>query len=99
MTQAPISIEANTFALGTTALVEAPDAGTDSVVLAVSPATATWTATTNALWLHLNVANQSGTGSTNVVFSYDANPGSTRAGTLTIAGQTLAVTQDRKSVV
>ena len=33
------------------------------------------------------------TGSTNVVFSYDANPGATRSGTLTIAGQTLTVTQ------
>ena len=41
----------------------------------------------------LAAANQSGTGSTNVVFSYDANPGATRTGTLTIAGQTLTVTQ------
>ena len=55
--------------------------------------TDTWTATANDAWLHLSVANQSGTGSTNVVFSYDANPGATRTGTLTIAGQTLTVTQ------
>jgi hypothetical protein len=57
------------------------------------PATGTWTATTNATWLHLSSANQSGTGSTNVVFSYDANPGATRSGTLTVGGQTLTVTQ------
>ena len=48
---------------------------------------------TNATWLHLSPANQSGTGSTNVIFSYDANPGATRSDTLTIAGQTLTVTQ------
>ena len=57
------------------------------------PQIATWTATANAAWLHLTLANQSGTGSTNVVFSFDANPGATRSGTLTIAGQTLTVTQ------
>src|SRR6267142_6893841 len=76
--------------LGTTNLVEGPSAGSDSVVLAVNNA---WTATPNAPWLHLSVANQSGTGSTNVVFNFDANLGTTRVGTLTIAGQTLTVTQ------
>ena len=80
-------------ALGTSSLLEGPGAGSDSVVLAVNPATATWTAAANAAWLHLSVANQSGTGSTNVVFSYDANLGGPRTGTLTIACQTLTVTQ------
>ena len=79
--------------LGTTVLLEGPGAGNDSMVLAVNPATTIWTAAANAAWLHLSVANQSGTGSTNVVFSYDANPGATRTGTLTIACQTLTVTQ------
>ena len=79
--------------LGTSALLEGPGAGSDSVVLGMPAATNTWTATVNAAWLHLDVANQSGTGSTNVVFSFDANPGATRTGTLTIAGQTLTVTQ------
>jgi hypothetical protein len=41
------------------------------------PATGAWTATANTAWLHLSLANQSGTGSTNVVFSFDANPGAT----------------------
>lgn len=63
------------------------------MVLAVTPETGTWTATAGAVWLHLDAANQSGTGSTNVIFSYDANPGATRTGTLTIAGQTLTITQ------
>jgi hypothetical protein len=76
--------------LGTTNLLEGSPAGADSVVLA---ANGTWTATANSLWLHLSAANQSGSASTNVIFTYDANPGATRTGTLTIASQTLTVTQ------
>ncbi len=50
-----------TNSLGTTYLLESPAAGSDSVVLADATP---WTATTNASWLHLSAANQSGTGST-----------------------------------
>jgi sugar lactone lactonase YvrE len=83
-----------TATLGFTNLVEGPAAGSNSVVLAITPVTSSaWTATTNAPWLRLNAANQSGSGSTNVSFSFDANPGVTRIGTLTIANQTLTVTQ------
>ena len=81
------------FSLGTTNLLEGPAAGSNSVVLAVNPSFGTWTAAANATWLHLGTANQSGAGNANVVFSFDPNPGLTRAGTLTIAGQTLTVTQ------
>ena len=63
------------------------------MVLAVSDPAAAWTATINAPWLHLTTANQSGAGSTNVIFSFDANPGPTRTGTVVIGGQTLTVTQ------
>jgi Putative binding domain, N-terminal/NHL repeat len=76
--------------LGTINLVEGSAAGMDSIVLSTTGA---WTATTNAPWLHLSAANQSGTGSTNVFFSFDINRGATRSGTLTIAGQTLTITQ------
>ena len=78
------------YSLGTTNLLEGPAAGSDSVVLS---ATGPWTASPNATWLHLSAANQSGPGSTNVVFTFDANSGATRTGTLTIAGQTVTVTQ------
>ena len=81
------------YALGTYALVEGPSAGFDSVVLAVQPPISPWTNQANASWLHLSQANQNGTGSTNVIFSFDANPGGTRTGTLIIAGHTLTVTQ------
>ena len=82
--------------LGTTNLLEGPTAGSDSVVLAASNS---WTATANDSWLHLSAANQSGTGSANVIFTFDANAGATRTGTLTIAGQTLNVTQAGSSYV
>lgn len=83
-------------ALGTSTLFEGPGSGTDSVVLYAPGA---WTATTNASWLHLSAANQSGTGSTNVIFSFDANTGLTRTGMLTIAGRTLTVTQAASTYV
>jgi DNA-binding beta-propeller fold protein YncE len=84
---------ANYASLGATNLLEGPGAGSDSVVLAVNMPNGPWTATANDIWLHLSAENQSGTGSTNVVFTFDVNPGATRSGTLTIAGQTLTVTQ------
>lgn len=86
-------MRAGTYGLGATTLLIGPAAGNGSVVLAVAPANAAWTATANAAWLHLNAGNKSGTGSTNMVFSYDANPGAARSGTLTIAGLLLTVGQ------
>ena len=73
--------------------MEGPAAGADSVVLAVASATNTWTAAANDAWLHLSAADQSGTGSQSVIFTFDANPGSTRVGRLTVAGLVLTVTQ------
>ena len=81
------------YSLGTTERLEGPAAGSDSVVLAVTPQFGNWTASTNTPWLHLSAPNQSGAGSANVVFSFDANPGPTRTGTLSIAGQMLTITQ------
>jgi sugar lactone lactonase YvrE len=81
------------YSLGTTSLLEGPAAGTNGVTLAVNPETVAWTAAANASWLHLSAANQSGTGSTNIVFTFDANTGATRVGTLTIGGQTLTISQ------
>ena len=93
MARTSLPIQAALFTLGTTALLEGPSAGTDSVVLAVSPAPNAWTATTNATWLHLDTSKQSGMSSTNLIFTFDANLGGTRIGTLTIAGQILTITQ------
>src|SRR5271165_5746107 len=87
------TVQATTYTLGTSQLWVGPGAGTNSISLGVSPASSNWTASANQSWLHLSVGNQSGTGSTNIVFSYDANPGITRVGSLNISGQTLNISQ------
>lgn len=87
------NVSADTYSLGTSTILEGPAGGSNSVVLAVTPETGTWTASTNAAWLHLSDGFQNGTGSTNIIFSVDANAGSTRSGTITISGQTLTVNQ------
>ena len=74
-------------ALGATSLLEGPAAGSDSdVVNYAGP----WTATAGASWLH---TSSHGSGSGVATFTFDANTGPTRTGTLTIAGQALTVTQ------
>ncbi len=73
--------------LGTSALLEGPLAGGDTDIVVTS---GVWTATSNASWLH---TSSSGTGNGLATFTFDANPGATRTGTLTIAGLTLTVTQ------
>ena len=89
----PVYQGSPTYTLASSSTAEGPSAGSDSVVLAVSPATGNWTATANNLWLHLSPAMQSGSGSGPIVFSFDANTGGTRTGTLTLGGQTFSVTQ------
>src|SRR5262249_58954920 len=74
--------------LGTAALLEGPGAGSDADLVIPSGA---WSASSNApSWLHTSAT---GTGNGLATFSFDANPGATRSGTLTIAGLTLTVTQ------
>ena len=51
-----------------------------------------WTATSNASWLTIR-SGASGNGTGDVTFDVAANPGGVRTGTLTIADQTLLVTQ------
>jgi DNA-binding beta-propeller fold protein YncE len=79
--------------LGTTALLEGPATGTDTDLVATSGA---WTATSNASWLH---TSSSGTDNGLATFTFDANTGAQRTGTLTIAGLTLSVTQAASTAV
>ncbi len=85
--------------LGVTNVVEGPAAGSDSVVLVVASDSPSWTASANASWLHISTTNVAGTGSGNVVFAFDDNPGDTRVGTLTIDDLTVVVTQGGKNYV
>lgn len=91
VTQAALPYSA---ALATTNWTVGAVAGSDSVTLQLTPITSSnWTATANAAWLHVSSASVAGDRSTNVIYSFDANPGPTRSGTLTIANQILTVTQ------
>jgi hypothetical protein len=66
-------------------------AGSSSVLL---PVNGVWTATSNSSFLHISAGSAGGTGSSLVVFSYDAFSGTgTRTGTLTVGGATVNVTQ------
>lgn len=85
------------YSLGRSGLTEGTTAGSDSVVLKATPGTNGWTAQANASWLHPLIT--AGVGSTNFTFSFDANPDSTRSGTITIAGQSLTVIQAGGSYV
>ncbi|PWU08567.1 MAG: hypothetical protein C5B50_29415 [Verrucomicrobia bacterium] len=69
-----------------------PSAGTNSVILAGNSGVA-WSNTASVPWLHFPAGNATGNGTKIVLFTYDANPGSTRTGTLNVAGETVAVTQ------
>lgn len=74
-------------------LVEGPAGGIDGVGVNASPASAFWTASSSASWLRLN--KSSGVNSNFYVlgFSYDANPGPTRTGSITVDGQSMSVMQ------
>src|SRR5580700_8813167 len=88
------------FNLATTTMVVSAAAGSASVQLAASLPTAAWTAASNAPWLQLAPASASGTGSASIQFSYPANTNTTaQTGTMTIAGQTLTVTQAGSTAV
>jgi FtsP/CotA-like multicopper oxidase with cupredoxin domain/streptogramin lyase len=77
--------------LGTTHLLVGPAAGSNTVTEFVIPTIASWSASTVTPWLHLPAL--SGTGSSNILFTYDANVGATRVGTLTIDGKSVTITQ------
>jgi len=71
--------------------------GDDEVDLTLSNSACPWSASSNAAWLTLPVA--SGTGNASLEFEVTANIGPTRTGTITVLGQTLAVTQASGCVV
>jgi DNA-binding beta-propeller fold protein YncE len=95
----PVQVASVQSALGTYALVEGPGSGTGSVVLSTAGTGTAWTAAANAAWLHMAAGSTSGTDGANVIFTFDANTGPTRTGNLTIAGQTLSVTQAASAYV
>ena len=67
------------------------DGGESAIAVAVIEG-CQWTATSNAPWLSI-LGNPSATGSGTIRYRTEANTGSTRSGTLTIADRTFAVNQ------
>lgn len=79
------------FALGTTNLLFGPSAGSNTITVALIPASSNWLASTTTPWLHLPAATGSGT--TNLLFTYDANPSFTRTGSININSRIVRITQ------
>jgi hypothetical protein len=77
-----------------------PAGGQPSFVQVTTSSTCSWSAVSNAAWLHVDLVAsgsgndpQFGIGSGHVNFHVDTNFGSSRVGTLTIGGATFTVTQ------
>ena len=70
------------------------DGGVGAPVTVTTLAGCPWTATANASWLHIT-SGAGGTGNDNVTFTVDSSGGTSRTGTLTIAGRTFTVDQER----
>jgi hypothetical protein len=86
-----------TYALSSTS-ASADDAGaTGSVNITASSTACNWTATSNATWISIS-SGASGTGNGAIYYAVAANTETvTRTGTMTIAGQTVTVTQEGPS--
>jgi hypothetical protein len=68
-----------------------PTGGTFSATVTTTGA-CTWTAISNAPWIHVTAGN-TGSGTGTVTFTADANNSPARTGTVTIAGQTITFNQ------
>ena len=67
-------------------------AGSGTPISVSTASGCTWTATTSAGWITINTG-ATGTGNGSVTYSVQANTGSNRTGTLTVAGQSVTISQ------
>ena len=81
-----------TYAINPTSMTVGDDGAKGLVVTVSTGAGCQWTTSENVGWLDIKSGNN-GTGSGSVTFDVGSHSGSTRTGTLTIAGQTFTVTQ------
>jgi len=82
-----------TYTVSPASIPVSSDAYTSAPITVTSSAsTCAWTATSNATWLTITTG-ASGTGNGTVLYSIAANTGVARTGTMTIAGQTVTVSQ------
>jgi hypothetical protein len=87
----PITQSACSFAVSPTSATVLASGGT-GVITVTTSCTSTWTATSNAPFMTIT-SGSSGTGNGSVTVTIAANSGAARSGTLTIAGQTVTITQ------
>lgn len=84
-----------TFVVSPTVATSAYNGGTGHVQLTPTNADCKWTASTENNWIALH--SESGTGNAVICYTVLANPNQTpRTGSITIAGQTVTITQDPK---
>lgn len=81
-----------TYAINPTAMTVGDDGAKGLTVTISTGAGCQWSASENAGWLDIK-SSKNGTGSGTLTFDVSSHNGSTRTGTLTIAGQTFTVTQ------
>ena len=86
-----------TYALSSTSLGIGVAAGVGSVNV-FAPAGCAWAGVSNATFITINPGSASGNGNGTVNFTFSANSGGPRSGTLTIAGQTFTVTQAARAL-
>ena len=87
-----------TYSLSSSSKSFTASGGTGSVSVAASSNSCNWTAISNISWITI-ISGSSGTGNGMVNYSVSANTAtSQRTGTITIAGETLTVTQDSSTV-
>ena len=79
------------YSLSTTSVSVPSTVSTGSLSVTTGSA-CSWTAVSNVSWVTIT-AGASGTGPGTVSYSVAANTGAARSGTLTIAGQTVTITQ------
>ena len=84
-----------TFTLSSTSQDFPKEGGTGGPVTVTTQSGCAWTAKSNASWITIT-SGTSGTGSGSVTFTVAANTGGARTGTLTIAGSTFTVTEQKK---
>jgi hypothetical protein len=72
--------------------IVSPATGGSATITVTAAVGCAWTASTSTAWVHVQ-SGTSGSGNGSSVLSVDANVGSARSGALTIAGQTVSVSQ------
>lgn len=81
------------YTLSSASVSIATSGGVGSVTVSVSPDSCTWVASSDSVWIAINTGS-SGAGTGIVNFTVSPNNGRERTGALTIAGQTIVVTQE-----